>query len=107
MRAGCGPAGVGLMMRALILLLGLAACGPVSVQQAERQCLARAKAATGPQGEIAVGISNGKPRGSIKLDVNSDYLMGRDPSAIFDQCVFQKSGQPPNQPLYSRSDWPG
>lgn len=93
------------MMRALALVLLVAACGPVSVQQAERQCLERAKSTAGPRGEIGMGISNGKPRSRIKLEVNSDYLMGRDPSAVFDQCVFQKSGQPPSQPLYTRSDW--
>ena len=93
------------MIRALALVLLVAACGPVSVQQAERQCLERAKAATGPHGEVAMGVSNGKPRSRFKLEVNSDYLMGRDPSAVFDQCVFQKSGQPPSQPLYTRSDW--
>jgi hypothetical protein len=107
MRFAGGSARAYSMIRAFGLLLVLAACGPVSVQQAERQCLARAKAATGPQGEVRMGISGGQPRGSIKIDVNSDYLMGRDPSAVYDQCVFQKSGQPPSQPLYTRSDWKG
>lgn len=93
------------MIRALALLLLVSACGPVTLQQAERQCVERAKSAAGPRGEIAVGVGSGKPRSRIKLEVNSDYLMGRDPSAVFDQCVFQKSGQPPSQPLYTRSDW--
>jgi hypothetical protein len=93
------------MIRALPILALLAACGPVSVPQAERTCLERAKSTAGPRGEITLGVGGGRPRGSIELDVSSDYLMGRDPSAVFDQCVFQKSGQPPSQPLYTRSDW--
>lgn len=92
----------------LASLLTMAACGPVTVAQAERQCLARAYDATGPHGTVGVGVGgNGKARATVSLGVTSDYLMGRDPSAVYDQCVFQKSGQPPSQPLYSRSDWKG
>lgn len=93
------------MIRALAFLALLSACGHMSLPQAERQCLAQAKNAAGPTGEVAVGVSNGRPAGRFKLEVTSDYIMGRDPSAVFDQCVFQKSGQPPSQPLYTRSDW--
>ncbi|WP_050527444.1 hypothetical protein [Pseudorhodobacter aquimaris] len=89
-------------------LLALTACGPVSVEQAERQCLGRAYSTTGPHGEMGVGVnSEGNALARFKMGVTSDYLMGRDPSAVFDQCVYQKSGQPPSQPLYSRSDWKG
>jgi hypothetical protein len=92
----------------LACLLTMAACGPVSLAQAERQCLGRAYDASGPHGSVGVGIgSDGKPRGKVSLGVTSDYLMGRDPSAVYDQCVFQKSGLMPSQPLHSRSDWKG
>lgn len=88
------------------LLLLLSACGTVSLQQAEKACFDRARLAQQPRGEVAVGVnSNGKVGGAIELNVSSDYLQGRDPSAVFDQCVYQKSGLPPSQPLYSRSDW--
>lgn len=98
------------MMQAALMLsfaLVLVACGPIPVAQAERVCLDRARAATGPHGEVAVGVMNGKPRSRITLDISTDYLAGRDPSALFDQCVYQKSGQPPTRPLYSRPDWKG
>jgi hypothetical protein len=100
------------MIRAAVLLMSLmltlAACGPVTVADAERQCLARAYDATGPHGSVAVGVGgNGQARGKVSLGVTSDFLMGRDPSAVFDQCVYQKSGQPPTQPLYTRTDWKG
>lgn len=95
------------MIRFAPLLL-LLACGPVSMADAERQCLHRAHGATGPHGEVALGVgSDGKPRAGVKLGISSDYITGRDPSAVFDQCVYQKTGQPPSQPLYSRTDWKG
>ena len=88
------------------LLLILAACGPVSLPQAERACFDRARLAQQPRGTVGVGVnSNGKTSGLLELQVSSDYLQGRDPSAVYDQCVLQKSGQPPSQPLYSRPDW--
>jgi hypothetical protein len=90
-----------------LLLLPLAACGPMSLQNAEKQCFERARLAQQPRGEIYAGIGNGKPAGGFKIEVTSDYLLRRDPSAVYDQCVLQKSGQAPSQPLYSRTDWKG
>lgn len=95
-----------MMKPALSLVLLLAACGPVSLQQAERACFDRARLAQQPRGSVGVGInSNGQASGLLDVQVSTDYLQGRDPSAVYDQCVYQKSGQAPSQPLYSRSDW--
>jgi hypothetical protein len=97
-------------MKYMILLtpLILVACGPIPVQQAEKQCLQRALLAKQPRGEVAVGVnSNGKAAGSFDLTVSSDFLLGRDPSAVFDICVQQKSGQAPSRPLYSFPEWKG
>ena len=94
------------MKRALALLILLAACGPVSLQQAERACFDRARLAQQPRGSVGVGVnSNGKTSGVLELEVSSDFLQGRDPSAVYDQCVMQRSGMPPSQPLYARPDW--
>ena len=94
------------MKRAFPLFLLLVACGPVSLQQAEKACFDRARLAQQPRGSVGVGInSNGQTSGLLDLQVSSDFLQGRDPSAVYDQCVYQKSGQAPSQPLYSRSDW--
>jgi hypothetical protein len=94
------------MRFAVIALLVLSACGPVSLQQAERQCFERARLAQQPRGEVAVGInSDGNVGGSLELDISSDFIMGRDPSAVFDQCVYEKSGLPPSRPLYSYPEW--
>lgn len=82
------------------LLLAMAACGPVSPELAARQCEERARAATGPTGEIGVGISSdGDTRGVFEIGVTSDYLYGRDPYEVYEECVRQKTGQGPIRPL--------
>lgn len=93
--------------QALPLLLSLAACGPMTLGSAERYCLDRARDAAGPRGEMAVGVSGGKVRSRMRLDLTTDALMGRDPSAVYDQCVLQNSGQMPSRPLTQRADWAG
>jgi hypothetical protein len=99
--------GVEFLMRyAVIALLLLSACGPVSLQQAERQCFERARLAQQPRGEVGIGVnSDGDIESSLELNISSDYIQGRDPSAVFDQCVFEKSGLPPSRPLYSYPGW--
>lgn len=92
----------------ILTLLGLAACGPVTVQQAERQCLDRALLAAHPRGEASLGMASGGHVGAgLSVTISSDYITGRDPSAVYDACVYQKSGQPPSRPLYSLPEWRG
>lgn len=91
----------------LCLVTALAACGPMSVERAEDACYDRARLAAGPRGLVAVGGGSGGAAAKIDLEVSADYLLGRDPAAIYDACVFQKSGQPPRRPLYTRPDWKG
>jgi hypothetical protein len=85
----------------------LVACGPIDVLQAEDICLRDAQLAAQPRGEIGIGVGSGGVRGSFEMTVSSDYLLGRDPSEVFNACVYQKSGQFPTRPLYSRTDWKG
>ncbi|MCB2122578.1 MAG: hypothetical protein KDE06_07290 [Rhodobacteraceae bacterium] len=92
---------------AVAALAVLAACGPMSVERAEDACFERARLAAGPRGMIAAGAGSGGAKAKIKLELSSDYVLGRDPSALYDACVYQKSGQPPRQPLYTRRDWKG
>lgn len=95
-------------MALLLLAGGLAACGPISLAEAERQCFERARLAQQPRGEVAVGIgSGGRAVGALELNVSSDYLLGRDPAAVYETCVTSKAGEPPSRPLYARSDWKG
>ena len=61
------------MRYTMIALLLLSACGPVSLQQAERQCFERARLAQQPRGEVGIGInSNGKVESNIELNISSD-----------------------------------
>ena len=103
-----GAARIPVMVSALASLAApLAACDPVSVEQAEAECFDRARLAAAPRGSIELGVGTGGGIANFDIAVSSDYLTGQDPAAIYDACVTQKSGQPPRQPLYSRTDWKG
>ncbi len=88
------------MKRFLFIPLFLTACGPISAERAADLCEDRARAATGPTGEIGVGINNkGKTSAKVELGISSDYIRGRDPYRLYDECVRQKTGQGPIRPL--------
>jgi hypothetical protein len=96
----------GLAVAASLALL--AACGPMSVAEAERQCFERARLAQQPRGAVTVGASSdGRKSAGLELNVSSDFLLGKDPSAVYESCVMAKTGQPPTRPLYARPDWRG
>lgn len=89
-------------MKRLGLLLLLAACGPVPLVQAEKECLERAQLAQQPRGEVFVGVDgNGKTIGGLSVGISSDFIQGRDPSQVFDSCVYQRAGQMPSRPFTS------
>lgn len=84
----------------------LAACGPMTLAEAERQCFDRARLAKQPRGEVSVGASSdGRTAAGLELNVSSDFLLRRDPAAVYETCVMQKTGEPPSRPLYMRPDW--
>lgn len=96
-------------LAALLLLgSGIAACGPVPVDRAERICLEDARAATGPRTEVALGVGTDGHRirtaGGISVSISSDYVRGRDPAVVYHDCVVRRSGQVPTRPLH---DQPG
>ncbi len=87
---------------AYFVLLALAACGPVSLQQAEEECYDKARLAEQPRGEISIGVDQGGNVGTeISIGISSDYLQGRDPSQVYNDCVMQRAGQMPSQPYYT------
>lgn len=93
---------------ALLALAFMASCGPITLAEAERQCFERARLAQQPRGQVAVGMnSDGKAAGGLRLEVSSDYLMGRDPAQIFESCVMSKAGQAPSRPVYEMPGWKG
>lgn len=80
-------------------LLLLAACGPETVAQAERNCLQQARLAERPRGTLELGIgSGGRAHGMLDVEITSDFLMGRDPADVWQSCVVQRSGQLPTRP---------
>jgi hypothetical protein len=82
------------MKKALVFCFLVTACGPVPLVQAEKECLQRAQLAQQPRGEVSLG---GKPAGGLTVGISSDFIQGRDPSQVFDSCVFQRSGQMPSR----------
>ena len=78
--------------------LCLSACGPVSLAQAEAECLTQARLAEQPRGTVGVGIgSDGKPKLRGHVTITSDYLQGRDPSQVYQNCVVRRSGEFPSR----------
>ncbi len=88
-------------MRRVLLLGGLvlAACGPMSPERAADVCEDRARAALGPTGTVGIGVGSGGTSSSIEIGVTSDYIRGRDPYIVYEECVRQKTGQGPIRPL--------
>lgn len=106
--------GPGMVVTRFCLVLGclvplaLAACGPMTLAEAERQCFERARLAQQPRGEVSVGASSdGRTAAGFELNVSSDFLLGKDPAAVYESCVMSKAGEPPSRPLYMRPDWRG
>lgn len=93
----------------LLPLMAMAACGPVTVDQAERSCLRDAELAERPRGSAAVGIGTGsggtRSYGAISLEMSGAFIRGRDPADVFDQCVQRRSGQAPTRPLSQQPGW--
>lgn len=93
---------------ATLSLAGLAACGPQTVQQAERSCLDDARLSIRPQTSIGIGISTGgRSAVGISTSLSSDYLRGSDPADVFDRCVLRRSGELPTRPLAAQPGWRG
>ena len=81
----------------LCSLLLLAACGPMSVAEAERQCEERARLATGPRGSVGLGVGSRGPVSDLDVTISTDFLRGADPRDIFERCVRDLSGQGPTR----------
>jgi len=99
--ASDGPCAAVIRGSAALFGLGLlTACGPVSLEQAEKSCISDAQLAQHPRGEAAVGMgSGGRSGASISLGISFDYLQGRNPDDVFAACVHQRAGQAPTRPF--------
>ena len=85
----------------LITFAGLAACTPVPVDPAKAAelCEERARAAQGPTGSVSFGVnSNSGSSTSVEVGLSSDFLAGRDPVQVYEDCVYDRTGQAPIRP---------
>lgn len=88
----------GLRLVGVLGLLALTACGAplLSPEQAALVCEERAREAQAPTGSVTVGTNSRTGGfGGIAIGVTSDYLMGRDPLQVYEDCVMSRSGQAP------------
>lgn len=86
---------------ALTLPLALAACDtPVSAERAYAECSERARLAERPRGSVGLGVgSGGRALGSLNVTVTDDFIAGRDPYVVYEQCFRRLTGAGPTQPL--------
>jgi hypothetical protein len=89
----------------LLAMMAVAGCGPVSQETAEKQCFERARLAQQPRGTVAVGGGSGGVKSEVEVEITTDFLLGRDPSQVYETCVFNKTGRMPDQPVYMRPGW--
>ena len=92
-------------MTKAFLVLGMVAvtagCAlpPPTPEQAAARCEERARAAQGPDVGVTIGAnSNTGPFAQGRISISADALRGRDPLAVYDECVFELTGEPPIRP---------
>ncbi|MFT6530781.1 MAG: hypothetical protein ACJASC_000300 [Limimaricola cinnabarinus] len=87
------------LLLALPLMAGACTQTPLSPLDAARVCEQRARAAQGPTGNVSIGASSRSGLSSgISIGVTDDYLRGRDPFEVYENCVVARSGQMPVRP---------
>lgn len=89
----------------LAAALALAACAPVPVHLAERQCYEQLAPAAPLSGEAGMGVSSdGNFHSSLEVNLRLGSRVTGDPSAAYNRCVMNRSGQMPTRPFWS---WAG
>ena len=84
-----------------LVLLGLSACDlpPVTPERAADICEERARAAQSPTGGVTVGANSETGAFSrFEIGISSDLLAGRDPLEVYEECVFDRTGEAPIRP---------
>lgn len=84
-----------------LLPLALAACEtqPMDPERAAQVCEQRARAAQGPTGSVTLG-ANSRSGGFVggEIGLSGDYISGRDPVAVYEECVRARTGADPIRP---------
>ncbi len=82
----------------------LVACGPLDPELAAQRCEDRARKAQAPIGKVTLGVnSNTGAFGRAQVGVTSDFLRGRDPQQVYDECVINLTGAMPIRPPVLRN----
>ncbi len=85
----------------LAIVATLAACDdpePVSVEQAMATCMEPARKASSPATSIGLGVDSHKGvMSSFSIEFTEDYLAGRNPDDVFEECVIKHSGHRPDR----------
>jgi hypothetical protein len=84
---------------ALVILVTVGACAPISPERAAEICEDRSRAAQGPTGGVTLG-ANSRTSGfaSVEIGVSSNLIAGRDPLEVYETCVFDRTGAAPVRP---------
>lgn len=95
-------------MRAFLIIpiIGLSACDlpPPDPALVADQCEERARAAQAPTGQLTLGTSSNNGNfANASVGVSSDFLHGADPIAVYERCVFQRTGELPIRPPVLRN----
>lgn len=78
----------------------LTACAQtVSPERAYERCAERARLAAQPRGSIGIGAGSGGTSTNLQLTITSDFLQGRDPQLVYENCFRDLTGSGPTQPL--------
>ena len=92
------------LMLPAALLLSACEPTPVSPERAAQICEERAQAAQGPTGSFTVGAnSDDGPFVGAEIGLTSDFVTGRDPLDVYEQCVIRQTGALPVRPPRLRS----
>ena len=84
---------------AAVALIAGCSSEPVSVKQAMAMCMEPARKASAPTGSVGLGVdSEGGVFSSLSIELTDDYLFGRNPDDVFEECVVKRSGSGPDRP---------
>ena len=87
-----------LLISAAIILTACEATPPTPEEAAAR-CEERARAAQGPEVGLTIGAnSNDGPFASGSISISGDAIRGRDPLVVYEECVFNLTGEAPVRP---------
>ncbi|SFR99078.1 hypothetical protein [Yoonia litorea] len=83
----------------IMAMIAVSACAPISPERAADRCEDRARAAQGPEIGLRMGAnSESGPFAGGSISISSDAIMGRDPVAVYEECVFDLTGELPIRP---------